>query len=341
MIRLWYERGAWASHRAQSYFQRKNRYDIASIAVIRHAALGDMVITRPFLVEARQFFPNAKITLSLVSNYTAGAPTDLVDSTHVIAGREVRGITLFDRIREAREIGGADLIFDLADTTRSRYICLLNQSSIRIGMSYSPLLSRLLHDACVWRSDFVFECESMLHTLTLLGANPHRPLDFAWPSPIEPSHQLRRPRILYFPFASSPQKTWPAEHWRDLLVKMAVRRPNMDHLVLSGISPHERSESIDASLSEQYANIVLLPSMELDSVSALIRGGNCLIANDTGVRNLAIALGTRTVGIFFSTVPYRYLPTTPEHFAVFNPDGSTPSVDQVEEAASRCLSGMI
>ena len=341
MIRLWYERGAWASVRAKNYFQRKNRHDVASIAVIRHAALGDMVITRPFLVEARRFFPNAKITLSLVSNYTAGAPTDLADSTHVISGRDVRGITLFDRIREARDLEGTDLIFDLADTTRSRYICLLNQSSIRIGMSYSPLLSRLLHDGCVWRSDFVFECESMMHTLMLLGANPARPFDFAWPAPTEPGHQVRRPRVLYFPFASTPQKTWPINHWRDLLVKMAVKCPDMDHLVLSGIGAHERSENIAASLPEQYPNVVLLSSMELDSVAALIRGANCLISNDTGVRNLAIALGTKTVGIFFSTVPYRYLPTTPEHFAVFNPDGSIPSADQVEEEASRCLRGSI
>lgn len=340
-MKLWFERGAWASDRAKSYFRGRSRHDIKSIAVIRHAALGDMVITRPFLVEARKFFPNAKITLSLVSNYMAGAPTDLADRVHVISGREVRGITLFDRIREARQIGGPDLIFDLADTTRSRYICLLNQSNIRIGVSYSPLLSRLLHDACVWRSDFVFECENMLHALMLLGADPKRPIDFAWPPPVQPGRQSKRPQVLYFPFASTTQKTWPANHWRDLLFRMAVKRPDCDHLVLSGIDVHERSESINDSRFVQHTNVVFLPPMELDAMSLRIRDASCLVSNDTGVRNLAIALGTKTIGIFFSTVPFRYLPTIPDHIAVFDSNGSIPTIDQVEEGVHRCLSGII
>lgn len=339
-MRFWFERGAWASNRAKKHLRERSRLDIQSVAVVRHAALGDMVITRPFLVETRRFFPNAKITLSLVSNYTAGAPTDLVDAVHVVSGREAQGITLFDRIREAKEIGSPDLIFDLADTTRSRYICLLARSSIRIGMSYSPLLSRLLHDACAWRSDFVFECENMLHTLMLLGANPRRPLEFAWPAPSRLGRKSRRPQILYFPFASTARKTWPVSHWRDLLIKMAVNHHDTDHVVLSGVGMHERSEDIGAAISKQHTNIISLRSMELEEVSTCIREATCLISNDTGVRNLAIALGTKTVGIFFSTVPYRYLPTTADHIAVFNSDGLMPSVDQVERGANECLNGI-
>ena len=74
----WFERGAFATKSARAYLEDTfNPETVAKIAVIRHAALGDQVITRPFLVEARKFFPNAEITLVAVSNYQYGMPSDL------------------------------------------------------------------------------------------------------------------------------------------------------------------------------------------------------------------------------------------------------------------------
>jgi len=89
MKHLWFEKGAYAAKSARRYieneFEPKN---IKKIAVIRHAALGDQVIVRPFLVEARKFFPNAEITLVTVSNYLYGTPSELADNTVVMKSRE-------------------------------------------------------------------------------------------------------------------------------------------------------------------------------------------------------------------------------------------------------------
>ena len=89
-----------------------SRDTIKNIAVIRHGALGDMLLTRAFLVEARKAFPNASITLSIVSNYTRGTPEDLVDRVHVVHGSDQRETPLRTRIKRMKELGPQDIIFD-------------------------------------------------------------------------------------------------------------------------------------------------------------------------------------------------------------------------------------
>ena len=87
MNHLWFRRGAYASSAARDYITNEfSPEKVKKIAVFRHAALGDQVITRPMLVEIRKFFPNAKITLVGVSNYQYAAPSDLADETIFMAG---------------------------------------------------------------------------------------------------------------------------------------------------------------------------------------------------------------------------------------------------------------
>ena len=67
-MKFWFTKGVWASKKAREKVASISRDQVESIAVIRHGALGDMVLTRAFLVEARKAFKNAKITLSVISN---------------------------------------------------------------------------------------------------------------------------------------------------------------------------------------------------------------------------------------------------------------------------------
>lgn len=69
--------GIWTRKNVNKKIENLSYSDIKAIAILRHAALGDMVLTRCFIIEARKLFPNAKITLSIISNYTRGIPEDL------------------------------------------------------------------------------------------------------------------------------------------------------------------------------------------------------------------------------------------------------------------------
>ncbi|MCD8565825.1 MAG: glycosyltransferase family 9 protein [Burkholderiaceae bacterium] len=328
-MKLWFERGAWASKRGRHKIAGIKPEDVKRIAVIRHAALGDMVLVRPFLIEARKFFPNAEIVLSLVSNYTYGAPTDLVDSVHILHGSDQKRASFKERIARARELGEVDILFDLANTTRSRYLCLLTPAKIKIGFPYWWYIRNLFLDAAVHRSDFSFEAINMLDALMLLGANPGIPPNFAWPKEIadikvEPPNNS----VVYFPFASVASKCWPKTHFMQLIDQAAKTMPDYEHVILAGVKPEEQVTDYQ-SLADAHHNVRLQNALDLDAATRMLAATGVVVSNDTGVRNLAISLDTPTLGIFFSTVPYRYWPRYGNHQAVFNADGSMPAVQSV------------
>jgi len=336
-MKLWFERGAWASKKGRSQIEQMRREDVRRIAVVRHAALGDMVLVRPFLVEARKFFPNAEIVLSLVSNYTYGAPIGLADAVHVVHGSQEKDVSVRHRIARAKELGEVDILFDLADTTRSRYLCYLTKAKVKIGFPYRWYQRNLLLDAAVVRSDFEFEAINMLATLMLLGADPKIPLDYAWPEDLLGRDLSRSQRsVVYFPFASVESKCWPEKKFYDLIDQSAQQYQNLQHIILAGVGQHEHTNAY-RTLAQKHANVVLQPSMSLDDTIKLLVNTDLLVSNDTGVRNLAIALDTPTLGIFFSTVPYRYWPRNGEHFAAFNAQGLEPSVEDVLNRLHRSL----
>ncbi len=324
-MKLWFERGAWASNKARQKIAALKPQEIKSIAVVRHAALGDMVLLRAFIVELRRHFPAASITLSLVSNYTYGAPRDMVDRVHTVYGSDQRSVSRREQIKRMKELGYHDLLFDLAATSRSFWLCLLNPAGFKIGFPYRAMQRHLIYDAAVLRSDFRFEADTMLDMLHLLGCATRYPPDF---SLTEEPLQREKPCIVYFPSASTAEKCWPADHFSRLLGELAVMYPQHEHLVLEGVAEWESIEEIIAP-HRNKPNVSEMKATDLHSTISLLKGADLLICNDTGIRNLAIAANTPTVGIFFCTIPYRYWPRYGRHAAVFEYDGSIPPVQKV------------
>ncbi len=324
-MKLWFIKGGWASKKGRKKAERLRPETVKKIAVIRHAALGDMVLTRPFLIELRKHFPQAEITLSLVSNYTRGAPEDLVDHVHVVSGSDRRDTSFMEQIRSARELGEQDIIFDQAATTRSYWVCKLNRAKLKVGFPFVWYRNPLFYDVSVLRSDLKFEAEVLLDMLSLLGYRTKYPLEFALPhSKTDDAGKF----IAYFPGASIDDKRWPQERFTDLIKRMASEYPDIPHKVLEGVGPHESIDEIMASL-DNYENVEASRIRSLDETTDFIGSAAMLVSNDTGIRNLSIAAGTPTVGIFFSTPVFRYWPRDGFHEVAFNADGSLPAVDDV------------
>jgi ADP-heptose:LPS heptosyltransferase len=324
-MKIWYEKGAYISKKACRFVAENKRESIKSIAVIRHAALGDMVITRPFLIELKRFFPNAKVTLSLVSNYVYGAPEDLVDCIHIV---QRKGGSVRERIKEYKALGEHDIIFDLAATTRSFWITLFNKAKLKLGFPYHMAQQWMYYDIALLRSDMQPEAEVMLHLLNVLGCATNYPLIYDLPG--EPLKR-ERPYLLYFTGASVESKCWPKQRFIQLIDKAAQALPQFEHIILNGHRPEESINDMLAELSH-HANVSGTEKLSLEQCTAMVKGAGLLITNDNGVRNLAISANTATVGIFFATVPYRYWPRDGRHAAVFNPSGTLPEVSDVLDA---------
>ncbi|MGL6175573.1 MAG: glycosyltransferase family 9 protein [Vibrionaceae bacterium] len=332
-----FEKGAYLSCKARKYLSTQfDPQKITKIAVIRHAALGDQVITRPFLIEARRFFPNATITLVSVSNYQYGTPADLVDNVLVMHGNDKKNLTLQEKLSNIKQAGEQEIIFDLAGTNRSYWFTALTRAKLKFGFPYKSWLRGTLYNACVFRSDFQPEVEVMLDMLRFLGHTPQERLDFADPD----NAQLKRsekPYILYFNGASQPRKVLTNAQIQQLLEEAIVKFPHFEHVFLEGVAPSEKGEFLQSLTT--HKNFSIQPCMPLEQLVEYSAGATLVVSPDTGVRNVAIATHTPTVGIFFATVPFRYTPRYELiHHIVMNANASVPSAAQILASMEHALS---
>lgn len=330
---FWFTKGVRLSRSARNKASELTRDNVKAIAVLRHAALGDMVLTRAFLIEARKAFPNAKITLSIVSNYTRGTPEDLVDRVHIIHGSDQKDVSILKRIKKIKELGPQDIIFDLAATNRSVLTTFFNTAVLKIGFPYNYVQGNLFYDVITCRSDLEFEVNNMLAMLHLFGIKTAFPHVYDMPGK---SATRSRPYIIYFPGASTPTKCWPGENFTSLLSDMASAYPEHDHLVLEGIQEWEKAEGIIGSLSH-LANVGKIETDNIEDTVSLIMGSKLLVSNDTGIRHLAIVSNIPTVGIFPGG-PYRYWPRYPIHDAVLPTElFGFPTVEAVRQSCLTLL----
>ncbi|WP_179217490.1 glycosyltransferase family 9 protein [Vibrio anguillarum] len=330
MQHLWFERGAYASKQAKKYLTHEfSPEKVKKIAIFRHAALGDQVIVRPFLIEARKFFPNAKITLVGDSSYQYGAPSDLADETIFMIGRHRKHeLNWKQKIQQFTQLEEQDIIFDVAGTSRSYWMTLLSKAKLKFGFPYKPYLCGSLYNIAVFRSDFQPELECMLDMLKMLGHNPQRPLNFGYPSHLELyDKEQSKPNILYFNGASTQSKILTQEQMKSFIELAITTFPNHQHVYLEGKNDFEKGDFLRHL--EVNHNFTIQPCLSLDELVEYIAKARLVVAPDTGVRNIAVSTHTPTVGIFYSTVPFRYTPLEGDHRIVMNANGEIPSNEQI------------
>lgn len=327
---------AFASNKAKKYLSTISPEDVETITVIRHAAIGDFMNIRPFLIELRKFFPNAKITLSVVRHYMYGIPEDLIDEVHVMsryADKEFKKKAgILTRIKEARELPEQDIIFDLTDSTITLLLVFLTKAKLKIGYPYRAI-RRFFFDIATYRSDFVVEAQSVLHMLNILGANTRTPLYYGYEKKYPKNEQKR---IVYFAGASVENKCWEKEKFKALIEKMSSDYPEYNHVILQGIGENEKFLEIYEPLKES-SNVLLQEVLPIEEVMQFLADSRCLVSNDTGVRNMGIALEIPTVGIFFRIPPFRYWPREEKHDCVFNIEYESPDVDDVYESTKNLI----
>ncbi len=330
-MKLWREKHTWLAKHAIEKLARLNKKDIQRIAVIKHAAYGDLLCTRPFLVTLRQHFPHAAITFGGINYYTRGIPEDLVDRVHLVPSRKEKKGHL-NTLREYRKLGQHDLLFDLTGSTPSFLISYLNQASFKIGYQHR-YFHKLIYDVAIPRAEFRFEPLTFLEQLNLLGIQAELPLDYGFK--VEPMKR-DKPYIIYFPTASTIDKCWPEERFTSLINLMAQEYSQHEHILLKGLADWEKQlvDRIQGNL-QRFDNVLTLDAGPEDD--RLIKGADILVANDTGIRHLGLALNTTTVCIFYQITPFGYWPRYGRHEVVFDPDGEPPAVEPVADAVRRIL----
>ena len=311
--------------------------DVKKIVVIRHAAIGDFMNIRPFLLGLKSFFPNAKITLSTINTYAYGTPNDLIDAVHII-DRTIDGkkTSIFQRIKQIKQLPRADLLFDLTDSSLSLYTAIFSKPKLKIGYSYRSS-RRFFYDISTLRSDFVLEADSVLHMLYILGYSRHGDLEYGYGKLYPKKHAKQ---IVYFAGASMKNKCWSEDKFTALIGQLSDQYSDYQHVILQGIRKDEKFLEIYSPISHKK-NVKLQETMGLEGVMQFLANSHLLISNDTGIRNMAIATQTPTIGIFFDIAPFKYWPNEKIHDCVFNENYQQPSVGNVSYSAQSMMENLI
>jgi len=322
-------KAAFASKKAFKYLENRKPDDIREVVIIRHAAIGDFMNIRPFLLGIKSFFPNAKITLSTINTYVYGTPDDLIDAIHII-DRTVNGkkTSAFQRIRQIKQLPQADILFDLTDSSLSLLTTIFSKPKLKIGYSYRSS-RRFFYDISTLRSDFVLEADSVLHMLYMLGYSRHGDLEYGYGKHY-PKNQTKQ--IVYFAGASVKNKCWSEDKFTNLIDQLSSKYLEYQHVILQGIREDEKFLEIYKPISDKE-NVVLKETMSLEGVMQFLSDSRLLISNDTGIRNMAIATQTPTIGIFFDIAPFKYWPNEKKHDCVFNESYQQPAVGDVFDSA--------
>lgn len=103
--------------------------------------------------------------------------------------------------------------------------------------------------------------------------------------------------VVLAPGASSPNKTWPQEHW--VAAAGAILHAGFRIILLSGPSDRAHAESIAAALNDERVHVVAGTTSLPESI-ALLSHAAAFLGNDSGPGHAAGALGLPSVILFSS-----------------------------------------
>ncbi len=268
----------------------------ARIAVIRLRSLGDCVLTTPALFLLKQYRPDLKISFIVEPRFAA----------------------VFEGNPDVNEIRStpcsADLALNFHGGTRSMLMTLL--SRLRAGFGHHSM--SFLYTHRIPRAQQILGVERPVHTAEHLASA------MFWMG--VPIAEIPRARLfaegtraavsVIHPFASRPDKTWPAERF------VEIARRLKDPVILAGPGDD----------TTPFANFEVWRNEPLSRVKSLLSSATLFVGNDSGPAHIAAAFGVPVVAIFGPSDPVTWAPWRTESQVLRAPNIADISVDQVNAA---------
>ena len=288
------------------------------VCVIRLRSLGDCVLTTPALSLLKQFRPDLEIGVAVEDRFAAVFDRNPAVS-HLLpaAWQAVRGF----RPR---------LCVNLHGGTRSIGMTLASGARWRAGFAHHNFT--FAYNLKIPRAQDILGVRRAVHTAEHLAsaffalgvpiAKIPRANLFCAPSP---SQAGSRYAVLH-PFASAPDKAWPAERFCELA----------RYLELWGIEPVFLANTGDDTTPFRAHRIFC---RNLSEVKALLAGAKLFVGNDSGPAHMAAAFGLPVAVLFGPSKPAIWGPWRTESEVVIAPDGlARLSVSRVVAALDRLRS---
>ncbi|MFD0664622.1 glycosyltransferase family 9 protein [Thermocatellispora tengchongensis] len=276
---------------------------VRRIAVLRANALGDLVVSLPAIEALKRAYPQARLTLlgqDWHRRFLAGRPGPVDE---VIALPPVAGVSapadgpaappgLYDGLRRRR----FDLAVQLHGGGRysNPFVRALG-ARLTAGLR-TPDAERL--DRWVPYHYFQHETLRMLEVAALVGARTETAeprIAVTAADRAELARVLGEPPpglVAVHPGAGDPRRRWPARRFAAVADRLG--RP----VVVTGTGA-ERELVHDVVAAMRRPALPLVDGLGMGGLAALYERCDLVIANDTGPRHLAAAVGAPTVGIYW------------------------------------------
>jgi ADP-heptose:LPS heptosyltransferase len=283
--------------------------DVTRIAVLRSGGLGDLIGSLPAAEALAATYPGAEITLL----GTPAAAALLGDRPSPFGRIEV--LPPHPGVRDGAADPAATEAF-LARMRAHRFDLAVqihgggrNSNPYLLALGARHTVGTRTDDAAPLERNlgYVYYQHEVLRALEvvgLAGAMPVRlePHLVRLPAESTGRDPGRRPLVTVHPGASDPRRRWPAERFGALAAALAeehdaevvvVGDPAEQDLAAEVVR-HARRHGAPAERVDSRAGQLSLPEL-----AVLLAGSTLVVANDSGPRHLAAALGTPTVGLYW------------------------------------------
>jgi lipopolysaccharide heptosyltransferase III len=251
----------------------------ARIAVIRLRSLGDSVLTTPALQILKRCRPDLRIGVLVEERFRA-----------VFEGNPDVEVLLPPRINALRA-WRAGLVLNLHGGARSAVLTGLSGAALRAGFAHFrhsfayniriPTAQEILHlDRKVHTAEHL--ASAVFHLGVPITEIPRARLVAS------PGRPVPAPYAVLHPFASHPDKTWPAEGFRTVAGSLDLE-PVFIGAATDDFTPFRAWRC--------------LAGAPLSEIKNLLAGASLFIGNDSGPAHMAAAFGIPVVALFGSSDP--------------------------------------
>jgi ADP-heptose:LPS heptosyltransferase len=299
---------------------------VKKIAVLRALVLGDLLFILPALDSLRKAYPQAEIVyigrswavdfaqgrLPSVDRVIAIRPAPIADERFGYLIHPEDSAVLLPELRAE----GFDLAFQMQGGGKNSNP-LVEQFGARINIGSreegAPSLDRwVTHD--YYQHDVIRNLE-----LAALAGAP--PVGWAPCLPVLESDRqaaapyleaIQKPYVVIHSGARDVRRCWPAEKFAQ--VADWVKHDLGMEVVLTGSDVDgETAATVERNMRDQPVN--LSSQIDLPALTGILEKAQLVISNDTGVLHLALAVGAKAVGLFWSEYISKSMPLSRARFA--------------------------
>lgn len=316
------------------------------VLVVRLSSFGDQIHVCPAVADLKRQRPGVEIHWLVQSEFAAvpqaHRAVSKVFGLQLTALKEhpfsfTRWRSLFNTIRDIRR-EHYDLVIDVHGMIKSACMALMSGARVRVGYGRKSLAEGL--SSLAYHRHF-------RHTPGMTSVNKLRDF-FRWTFDLESlddnidfgltiaDSAAENTGVLFVPFASHPSKMLSMDCWVELALALRAQHPTLNMRISWGT---EHEHELARRLQQQSQEILQPNPRRFDSSELIdfLQKYRLVVGMDSGITQLANALGVPTVMVFTASAPrYFFTPGAPSSFALGG-TGAAPTAAELIGRVSNLL----